>query len=731
MSNLFEDQPITATLKENYMPYAMSVIISRAIPEIDGFKPSHRKLLYTMYKMGLLTGGRTKSANVVGQTMKLNPHGEAAIYETMIRLSRGYEALIHPFVDSKGNFGKHYSRDMAYAASRYTEVKLDGICTEIFRDIDKDTVDFTDNYDNTSKEPTLLPVSFPNILVSANQGIAVGMACSICSFNLSEICKAAIARIRHPEEPITNLLEAPDFSTGGQIIVSHKVMADILETGKGTFKMRARYTFDKKNRCIEVTEIPYTTTIEAIIDKIVDIVKAGRIREIVDIRDETDLKGLKIAIDLRRGADPDKLMARLFKSTPLEDSFSCNFNVLVGGVPQVLGVGELLDEWIAFRVECIKRKLYFELERKKERLHLFYGLSKILLDIDKAVRIVRETEEEAEVIPNLMIGFGIDEVQAEFVAEIKLRNLNKEYILKRTAETSELEKDITQIESTLKSKEKIKEIIILELKGIEKKFGRPRRSEIIYEDEIKEETPEEEVPDYAVHFFLTQSGYFKKITPLSLRMSGEHRLREGDTISETVEGTSRDELLFFTDRHQVYKAFAHEFEDLKASVLGDYLPAKLSMDEGENVVAMCVTKDYSGFAVFFFENGKAAKVELESYKTKTNRKKLINAYSDRSPLAAFLQVSGTEEIVLTSSAARVLIIGCAAVSTKSTRNTLGVSVMSLKSKQTLQSAHIYKEGEFLKPHIYKTKTLPAAGKNLSQEDRGIKQLALESDSRDI
>lgn len=725
MSNLLAEQPITKTLEENYMPYAMSVIVSRAIPEIDGLKPSHRKLLYTMYKMGLLTGNRTKSANVVGQTMKLNPHGEGAIYETMVRLSRGYEALLHPLVDSKGNFGKHYSRDMAYAASRYTEVKLDPICAELFRDIDKDTVDFVDNYDNTLKEPTLLPVAFPNILVNPNQGIAVGMACSICSFNLAEICRAAAARIKYPSEPVTGLLKAPDFSTGGQIIVSHREMADIFTTGKGSFKIRSRYTFDKKNNCIEVTEIPYTTTMEAIIDKVAELVKDGRLREITDIRDETDLKGLKIAIDLRRGTDPDQLMKRLFKLTPLEDTFTCNFNVLIGGVPQVLGVGELLDEWTAFRTECIRRQLFYEMERKKERLHLLYGLRKILLDIDKAVRIVRETEEEAEVVPNLMIGFGIDEVQAEFVAEIKLRNLNKEYIIKKTEEIGALESDIRRIEDTLANRSKILAIIVEQLKEIEKKYGRPRRSEIIYEEDIEEYEPEDETPDYPVHVFLTKSGYFKKITPLSLRMSGEHKLREGDSIARAVETTNRAELLFFTDRQQVYKARACEFEDTKASVLGDYLPSKLSMDEGENVVAMCVTTDYSGHVLAVFENGKAAKVELASYKTKTNRKKLINAYSDKSPLVALIQLDGDMELVFTSSAGKTLLVNTAAISSKTTRNTQGVAVMTLRSKQTLQSVEPYAEGRFAKPHIYKTKTLPAAGRALSQQDRGVEQLALD------
>jgi len=724
MSNLLAEQPITRTLEENYMPYAMSVIVSRAIPEIDGLKPSHRKLLYTMYKMGLLTGNRTKSANVVGQTMKLNPHGEGAIYETMVRLSRGYEALLHPLVDSKGNFGKHYSRDMAYAASRYTEVKLDPICAEIFRDIDKDTVDFVDNYDNTLKEPTLLPVAFPNILVNPNQGIAVGMACSICSFNLAEVCRAAAARIKYPAEPVTSLLKAPDFSTGGQIVVSHREMEEILNTGRGSFKIRARYAFDKKNNCIEVTEIPYTTTVEAIIDKVVELVKGGRVREITDIRDETDLKGLKIAIDLRRGTDADQLMKRLFKLTPLEDSFACNFNVLIGGVPQVLGVGELLDEWTAFRTECIRRQLFYEMERKKERLHLLYGLRKILLDIDKAVRIVRETEEEAEVVPNLMIGFGIDEVQAEFVAEIKLRNLNKEYILKKTEEIGALESDIRRIEDILANKSKIRALIVEQLKEMEKKYGRPRRSEIVYEEDIEEYEPVDETPDYPVHVFLTKSGYFKKITPLSLRMSGEHKLREGDSIARAAETTNRAELLFFTDRQQVYKARACEFEDTKTSVLGDYLPSKLSMDEGENVVAMCVTTDYSGHVLALFENGKAAKVELESYRTKTNRKKLINAYSDKSPAVALLQLDSDAELILTSSAGKTLIVNTAAIPVKTTRDTQGVSVMTLRARQTLRSVEMYTEGRFAKPHIYKTKTLPAAGRALSEEDRGVEQLSL-------
>ncbi len=717
------EQEIPQTIESNFMPYAMSVIMSRAIPEIDGFKPSHRKLLYTMYKMGLLTGARTKSANIVGQTMKLNPHGDAAIYDTMVRLSRGYEALLHPYVDSKGNFGKFYSRDMAWAASRYTEAKLDPICAELFRDIDKDTVDFVDNYDNTMKEPTLLPASFPSVLVNANTGIAVGMASSICSFNLREVCETAIALIKDPEHDILETMPAPDFTGGAQIIYDRAVFDEIYKTGRGSFRLRSRYYYDKSANCIDVLGIPPTTTSEAIIEKIVDLVKGGRLREISDVRDETGLDGLKITIDLKRGTDPDKLMQRLYKLTTLEDSFSCNFNVLIAGSPRVLGVRELLEEWTAFRVECVRRRVYFELQKKKEKLHLLLGLKLILLDIDKAVKIVRETAEETEVVPNLMIGFGIDEVQAEYVAEIKLRHLNREYILKRTEEVDELEKSIAELESVLSSKTKVKNIIIKELKSVAEKHGKPRRSTLIYASEIAHEQPAQEEPDYPVHLFFTREGYFKKITPLSLRMGGEQKLKEGDEIKRAVETTSSSELLFFTNKCQVYKARANDFADTKASVLGDYVPAKLGMDEGEQALEMIVTKDYRGILLFAFENGKVAKVKLDSYATKTNRKKLTGAYSDKSPLSAIGFCEGDGEFVLTASSGRLLLLDTTMLQTKATRSTQGVSVMRLKKGQRVMNIEPYIEGRFDKPSRYRSKTLPALGAFLSPDDEA-KQLSL-------
>lgn len=630
------EQNIDSTIRENYMPYAMSVILSRAIPEIDGFKPSHRKLLYTMYKMGLLNGARTKSANIVGATMKLNPHGDLAIYDTMVRLSRGYEALLHPYVDSKGNFGKFYSRDMAWAASRYTEAKLDKICNELFRDIDKDTVDFVDNYDNTMKEPSLLPVAFPSVLVNTNTGIAVGMASNICSFNLKEICETTAALIRDPNHDVMQTLPAPDFIGGCQIIYDENALRQVYETGKGGIKLRARYQYDKSANCIDVLSIPSTTTCEVIIEKIIDLVKAGKIKDIADVRDETGIDGLKITIDLKRGVDPDRLMAKLYRFTTLEDSFSCNFNVLIGGVPRVLGVKALLEEWIAFRIECVRRRTYFDRNKKAEKLHLLKGLEAILLDIDKAVKIVRETDEEAEVVPNLMIGFGIDEVQAEYVAEIKLRHLNREYILKRTAEIEALEKEIAELDEILKSKTRIKTIIVKELKEIAEKYGQPRKSIIIYEDIVSYTEEKDDVPDYPVNLFFTKEGYFKKITPQSLRMSSNHKLKDGDEIAQTCEFSNNGELLFFTDKCQVYKAKAADFTDTKASALGEYVPAKLGMDEGENAVYMVATKDYKGMLLFAFENGKLAKVPLEAYQTKTNRKKLTGAYSDKSPLAGMV-----------------------------------------------------------------------------------------------
>ena len=702
------EQPITETLEKNYMPYAMSVILSRAIPEIDGFKPSHRKLLYTMYKMGLLTSARTKSANVVGQTMRLNPHGDAAIYETLVRLSRGYEALLYPYVDSKGNFGKAYSRDMAYAASRYTEVKLEKICQELFSDIDKDTVDFVDNYDATMKEPKLLPVTYPGILVNANMGIAVGMASSICPFNLGEVCETTIALMNDPNHDISSTLTAPDFPGGGYILYNKAELDKIYSTGRGSVTVRSRYTYDKQNNCIDITEIPPTTTIEAIMDKVIDLIKAGRIREIADMRDETDLSGLKITIDLKRGTDPDKLMQKLFRLTPLEDNFSCNFNVLVGGMPKVMGVGELLSEWIAFREDCVKRRIYFDLTKKKEKLHLLRGLEKILLDIDKAIRIVRETEEEREVVPNLMIGFGIDETQAEFVAEIRLRQLNREYILKRTDEIGELEKDIAEMESTLQSRRKIRSVITSELRQVIKKYSQPRKSILIFPSDEPQEAEEDDTPDYPVNLFFTREGYFKKITNQSLRMSADQKLKEGDSITQSVTATNRSELLFFTDKCQVYKTTAADFDDTKASVLGDYLPAKLGMDSGENPVFMAVTTDYQGYLLFAFENGKAAKVPLSAYATKTRRRKLANAYSDKARLVQALQLSEDCEVLFTSSDTRMLIVHSGLIPAKVTKDTQGVAVMALKKKHLLVSARIY-DGGFADPKRYMVRTLPGAG----------------------
>lgn len=717
------EQFITETLETNYMPYAMSVILSRAIPEIDGFKPSHRKLLYTMYKMGLLNGPTIKSANIVGRTMQLNPHGDAPIYETMIRLSRGNEALLYPYVQSKGNFGKAYSRNMQYAASRYTEAKLEPIAAELFADIDKDTVDFVDNYDNTMKEPTLFPVTFPSVLVNANLGIAVGMASSICSFNLKEICEATENLIKNPDYDVCDSVKAPDFIGGGQIVYNEVQMREIFRTGRGSFKVRAKYTYDKPNNCIDITEIPPTTTSEAIIDKIIEKVKGGTAREISDVRDETDKKGLKITIDLKRGTDPDKLMKKLFKSTPLEDSFACNFNVLIAGVPRVLGVRDLLLEWIAFRSECVRRRVYFDLSNAKERLHLLEGLQKILLDIDKAIRIIRSTEEEAEVVPNLMIGFGIDKIQAEYVAEIKLRHLNREYILKRTKDIENLRADIEDMEDILSSKARIKKIIVSELQNVVKKYDKPRRSEILYADGLEDDEPIEEIPDYPVHLFFTKDGYFKKITPQSLRMSGEQKLKDGDSVVQTLEATNNTDLLFFTDRCQVYKAKAADFDDTKASVLGDFVPTHLHMDPGESAIYMAVTTDYKGYMLFFFENGKLAKVDLSAYETKTNRKKLIKAYCEKFPLAAIRQITEDCELVVQSTAGRILLLNTGAVSPKTTKDTQGVAVMTLKKGHRLSSVRDYKEGEFVKPARYRTRSLPAAGALLSAEDAG-EQLTL-------
>ena len=718
------EQNIDSTIRENYMPYAMSVILSRAIPEIDGFKPSHRKLLYTMYKMGLLNGARTKSANIVGATMKLNPHGDSAIYDTMVRLSRGYEALLHPYVDSKGNFGKFYSRDMAWAASRYTEAKLDKICNELFRDIDKDTVDFVDNYDNTMKEPSLLPVAFPSVLVNTNTGIAVGMASNICSFNLKEICETTAALIRDPNHDVMQTLPSPDFIGGCQIIYDENALRQVYETGKGGIKLRARYQYDKSANCIDVLSIPSTTTCEVIIEKIIDLVKAGKIKDIADVRDETGIDGLKITIDLKRGADPDKLMAKLYRFTTLEDSFSCNFNVLIGGVPRVLGVKALLEEWIAFRIECVRRRTYFDRNKKAEKLHLLKGLEAILLDIDKAVKIVRETDEEAEVVPNLMIGFGIDEVQAEYVAEIKLRHLNREYILKRTAEIEALEKEIAELDEILKSKTRIKTIIVKELKEIAEKYGQPRKSIIIYEDTVSYTEEKDDVPDYPVNLFFTKEGYFKKITPQSLRMSSNHKLKDGDEIAQTCEFSNNGELLFFTDKCQVYKAKAADFADTKASALGEYVPAKLGMDEGENAVYMVATKDYKGILLFAFENGKLAKVPLEAYQTKTNRKKLTGAYSDKSPLAGMVFFTEDKEFLLKASSGRMLLIHSGAINLKTTRSTQGVAVMKLKKGHRLFEISEYVEGTFAKPQRYRTKTLPTLGAMPANEDSTDEQLTL-------
>ena len=718
------EQNIDSTIRENYMPYAMSVILSRAIPEIDGFKPSHRKLLYTMYKMGLLSGARTKSANIVGATMKLNPHGDSAIYDTMVRLSRGYEALLHPYVDSKGNFGKFYSRDMAWAASRYTEAKLDKICNELFRDIDKDTVDFVDNYDNTMKEPSLLPVAFPSVLVNTNTGIAVGMASNICSFNLKEICETTAALIRDPDHDVMQTLPAPDFIGGCQIIYDENALRQVYETGKGGIKLRARYEYDKSANCIDVLSIPSTTTCEVIIEKIIDLVKTGKIKDIADVRDETGIDGLKITIDLKRGADPDKLMAKLYRFTTLEDSFSCNFNVLIGGVPRVLGVKALLEEWIAFRIECVRRRTYFDRNKKAEKLHLLKGLSAILLDIDKAVKIVRETDEESEVVPNLMIGFGIDEVQAEYVAEIKLRHLNREYILKRTAEIEALEKEIADLDEILKSKTRIKTIIVKELKEIAEKYGQPRKSIIIYEDTVSYTEEKDDVPDYPVNIFFTKEGYFKKITPQSLRMSSNHKLKDGDEIVQNCEFSNNGELLFFTDKCQVYKAKAADFTDTKASALGEYVPAKLGMDEGENAVYMVATKDYKGMLLFAFENGKLAKVPLEAYQTKTNRKKLTGAYSDKSPLAGMVFFTEDKEFLLKASSGRMLLVHSGAINLKTTRSTQGVAVMKLKKGHRLFEISEYVEGTFAKPQRYRTKTLPTLGAMPANEDSTDEQLTL-------
>ena len=718
------EQNITETLETNYMPYAMSVIVSRAIPEIDGFKPSHRKLLYTMYKMGLLTGARTKSANIVGQTMRLNPHGDAAIYDTMVRLSKGYGALLHPFVDSKGNFGKVYSRDMAWAASRYTEAKLAPICAELFRDIDSDTVDFVDNYDNSMKEPALLPTTFPNILVSANQGIAVGMASQLCGFNLGEVCDTTIAFLKNPEVRISETLLAPDFPTGGEVLYDPRAIEDIYNTGRGGIKVRARWRYDKKENLIEIYEIPYTTTTEAIMDKVAELIKAGKVKEISDMRDETDLSGLKLTIDLKRGADPDKLMQKLFKATTLQDTASCNFNVLIGGMPRVMGVRELLDEWCAWRTESVKRRVYFVLKKRQDKLHLLKGLKRILLDIDKAIKIIHETEKEADVVPNLMIGFGIDQIQAEYVAEIKLRNINREYILKRVEETASLEAEIEDLEDTLARPSRIRKIIVTELEDVRKKYAEPRRTGILYDYAEDAESEEDAIEDYPVTLFLSQHGYFKKITPQSLRMSGEQKFKEDDALSMSVESSNAAELMFFTDKAQVYKTRASDFADGKASQLGDYLPAKLGMAEGESVMGMVLPGDYSGYMIFFFENGKAAKVELSAYKTTSNRRRLTGAYSDKSPLKALLHLKEDREIAVYSTEPRVLIVNTALLGVKTTRTTQGVALLTLKKKYVLDTVRFPEETGITDLARYRGRSIPATGALLKTEDSDDKQLSL-------
>ena len=720
------EQPITETLEVNYMPYAMSVIVSRAIPEIDGFKPSHRKLLYTMYQMHLLGGSRTKSANVVGATMKLNPHGDAAIYDTLVRLSRGYGALLHPLVDSKGNFGKVYSRDMAWAASRYTEVRLDPICQELFRDIDQDAVDFVPNYDGKLQEPTLLPTTFPNVLVAANQGIAVGMASNLCGFNLAEVCDAAIARMKNPNADLMAILKAPDFSTGGQLLYDGAALAEIYRTGRGSVKLRAKWRYVKAENLIEIYEIPYSTTVEAILDKVAELVKAGKIREVSDMRDETGLDGLKLAIDLKRGTDPDKLMAKLFQLTPLQDSFSCNFNILIAGTPRVMGVGEILDEWIAWRMDGVRRRTYYVCQKKEEKLHLLKGLKRILLDIDKAIRIIRETEEEAEVVPNLIIGFGIDQIQAEYVADIKLRNINKEYILKRIEEVSTLEEEIADLKDLINSPKRIQKVMAGELEHVKKKYAAPRRTEIVYEYQLAQEVldPAQEIPDYPVNVFLSREGYFKKITPQSLRMSGEQKYKEGDGPYLQWEGSNRDELLVFTDRQQCYKTRLSDFDDTKASVLGDYLPTKLGMDPEEKVLWACDPGDYSAHLLFFYANGKAARVELSAYQTQTRRKKLTGALSDKAPLVSAMILEEDMEVAVGSTEGRCVVFHTASLTPKTTRSTQGVNVMTLKPKYQLEWAKPLAQTPIVNVARYRARSLPIAGALLKEEDRGETQMSL-------
>lgn len=720
------EQAISETLEINYMPYAMSVIVSRAIPEIDGFKPSHRKLLYTMYKMGLLNGGRTKSANIVGQTMRLNPHGDAAIYETMVRLARGNETLLHPFVDSKGNFAKVYSRDMAYAAARYTEAKLDGICAELFRDIDSDTVDMVDNYDATMKEPSLLPTTFPNVLVSANQGIAVGMASNICSFNLKEVCDTTIALMNNPDHDILETLPGPDFSTGAELLFDEATTREIYTTGRGSFKLRAKWRYVKEGNLIEIYQIPYSTASEVIMDKVADLIKIGKIKEINDMRDETDLGGLKLTIDLKRGVDPDKLMQKLFRLTPLQDTFACNFNILIAGMPRVMGVGEILEEWTAWRTDCVKRRLFFQIQKKEDRLHLLKGLERILLDIDKAIKIIRETELESEVVPNLMIGFGIDEIQANYVAEIKLRNINKEYILKQLKAVDELEKEIADMRDTLNSSRKLKNLIIKELQAVSDKFGQPRKTEIIYESQmIEPEEEEDDTPDYPVTLFVSKEGYLKKITAQSLRMSGEQKFKEGDSLAFSRETNNKAEILVFTDQFQCYKSRLSDFEDGKASLLGDYLPQKLGMDPGETVKQVILPGDYKGFVLFFFANGKVAKVPLSAYETKTNRRRLTGAFSDKSPLVTALALDADVQVALYSSDGRTAVVSTALLLPKTTRNTIGVSVMSLKKKALLLRAVPLDQSGIVNVSRYRCRTIPTAGALLKEEDSPEKQTSFD------
>lgn len=719
------EQPITETLETNYMPYAMSVIVSRAIPEIDGFKPSHRKLLYTMYQMKLLSGPRTKSANVVGQTMKLNPHGDAAIYDTMVRLSRGYGALLHPLVDSKGNFGKVYSRDMAWAASRYTEVRLDPICAELFRDIDQDAVDFVDNYDGKMKEPALLPTTFPNVLVSANQGIAVGMASNLCGFNLGEVCDATIAYLKDPECDLMETLKAPDLPTGGQLLYDQAALSDIYRTGRGSFKVRSKWRYVKEENLIEVYEIPYSTTIEAIKEKIIELVKTGKTREISDVRDESDLSGLKLTIDLKRGTDPDKLMSKLFRSTPLLDSQSCNFNILIAGMPRVMGVREILEEWTAWRMDSVRRRTYFTMNRKKEKLHLLLGLRRILLDIDRAIQIIRDTEEDAEVVPNLMIGFGIDQTQAEYVADIRLRNINKEYILRRTQEVDELQAEITDLEDLVSSPKRIKKQITQELTQVKKKYAVPRHTEIVYDHQTQTEAdPEDETPDYPVHLFLSREGYLKKITPQSLRMASDQKYKDGDGPFLQWEANNRDELLVFTDRQQCYKTRLSDFDDAKASVLGDYLPTKLAMDQEERPLWACIPGDYSGNLLFFFDNGKVARVELSAYQTQTRRKKLTGAYSDKAPLVTAFLVREDFEAAVYTTEGRCMVFHTSALNPKTTRTTQGVNIMTLKPKYRVEKVLPLSETAIVNPSRYRARSLPVNGALLKEEDRGETQLSL-------